>query len=351
MKGMILAAGFGTRFRPATYEVPKPMVPLCNQPLIDYAAEAMLGSGMSDLIVNLHHLPDMIRGHMERRYGKRCTLHFSLEETILGTGGGIRRVRSLLESDADFFLANADTIQFPPFEKLADVRRSHDALAALLLRQPPRTDRFTKVYFENERVTGFGEGQGQTLMFAGAHNVSRRIFERLPDAEFSGVTEDVYLPAVRQQSDTLAAVLYDGPWFDIGTPSRYLAASSSIAALMISGKLRPPPGSETDSARRSLLSDESRIEGEFEESVFGPGSATPGRSQVSQSVFWSGATIGEDCVVDRSILCDGVQLPAGSHVANAMVCRRLDISYAEGIAVDDDFAYVPIDSSREAMIK
>ena len=62
MKGMILAAGFGTRFRPATYEAPKPLLPLANRPLIGWALEAMLADGVTEVAVNLHHLP----GPLER---------------------------------------------------------------------------------------------------------------------------------------------------------------------------------------------------------------------------------------------------------------------------------------------
>src|SRR5215210_868574 len=108
MKAMLLAAGYGTRFRPVTYTLPKPLVPVCNKPLIAWAIEAL--RGVDDFVVNLHHLPDAILHYLPRAFpGKR--FEFSFEPEILGTGGGVRKVRALLEGDDDFLLLNADTVQ------------------------------------------------------------------------------------------------------------------------------------------------------------------------------------------------------------------------------------------------
>ncbi|HEX8152685.1 MAG TPA: sugar phosphate nucleotidyltransferase, partial [Thermoanaerobaculia bacterium] len=122
-KAMILAAGYGTRLRPVTYTMPKPMVPVCNLPLIGWAVEAFLRAGVNELVVNLHHLPEVLERWLTDRYGDRATFHFSHEQEILGTGGGIRRVRPLLESEEDFFLVNGDTVQFPDYEALRNARR------------------------------------------------------------------------------------------------------------------------------------------------------------------------------------------------------------------------------------
>lgn len=156
MKGMILAAGFGTRFRPATYEIPKPLLPLCNRPLIAWVLEAMLRAGVRQVVVNLHHLPEPLEAFLRLQYGTDCDFVFSREQEILGTGGGIRRVREHLEGEEPFVLANGDTLQQPPFVALAEACRRDRALAALLLRHPPKDDRFTKVFFDGARVTGFG---------------------------------------------------------------------------------------------------------------------------------------------------------------------------------------------------
>lgn len=343
MKGMILAAGFGTRFRPATFEIPKPMVPLCNKPLIDYAVESLLRAGVSDVVVNLHHLPDLLRAHLERRFSRRCRVHFSHEEEILGTGGGIRRARELLEGDDAFFLVNGDTIQFPPLDQLEKIRAGRDAVAALLLRHPPEGDRFTSVFFENGAVTGFGEGSGEALMFSGSHSISRRIFDLLPDRDFSGITEDVYIPLLRSGEVELAGLVHDGPWFDIGTPLRYRTASEQVKNLMIGGSIGVPDGSRVDHAASALISNDAEAAGTIESTIVGRARVARGAT-VHHSVLWDDSEVKPSARISDSILCGGVSIPAGATVGNAMVAAiRPDIEYPEGTTVTGQFAAVPID--------
>lgn len=273
MKGMILAAGFGTRLRPITHTLPKPMVPLCNRPLIEWAIESYSAAGVRDLIVNVHHLPEVIVRHLR---GKFDRVEISHEEEILGTGGAIRRVRPLLENEEAFFLVNGDTVQFPRWNALRDALGN--SIAALTLRHPPENDRFTPVYFENGRVTGFGKGQGEPLMFAGSHLISTRIFDSLPDEEEFGIVDRVYQPLLDSGRETIAGIVDDGLWFDIGTPQRYLAASHALREAMMRGELAPPPGSHIDGdslvhetatgrAARSIIGARSTIRGDVRDSV------------------------------------------------------------------------------------
>src|SRR6476620_6078913 len=184
MKAMILAAGYGTRLRPVTYTMPKPIVPLAGRPLMGWAVEALLAAGISDFVVNLHHLPEPIERYLRDRYAGRARFEFSFEPEILGTGGGVRKVRPLLENDPEFFLVNGDTVQFPPYDALRAARNERDALAALTLRHPPEGDRFTPVHFDGGAITGFGKCTGEALMFSGTHLISNGIFDYLPDKDF-----------------------------------------------------------------------------------------------------------------------------------------------------------------------
>src|SRR5438876_8326820 len=97
MKAMILAAGYGTRLQPLTFTLPKPMVPLCNRPLIGWAVES-LRPQVDEFVVNLHHLPEPIRQYLPRAFPD-ARFEFSVEPRILGTGGGVRNVRALLEDE------------------------------------------------------------------------------------------------------------------------------------------------------------------------------------------------------------------------------------------------------------
>jgi mannose-1-phosphate guanylyltransferase len=230
MKAMILAAGYGTRLRPITYLLPKPVMPVCGKPLIAYAVENLMHAGIDEIIVNLHYLPDAIESFLVDTYDD-VNFHFSLEHQILGTGGGVRRVRHLLEKDEEFLLVNGDTLQSPDLETLVRTRRERNALAALSLRHAPANDKFTAVWLDDGRIqgfgTGFGTGRGEPLMFGGSHAISTRVFDAMPDRDEFSIVDDVYAPMLAEE--TIAGVVDDNArWFDIGTPQRYLAASRTL---------------------------------------------------------------------------------------------------------------------------
>ena len=301
MRSMILAAGLGTRLRPVTNTLPKPMVPVCNRPLIAYAVEAFLAAGIDDIVVNLHHLPDALVEFLTSAYD--CRFEFSLEREILGTGGGIRRVRHFLEQSDEFFLVNADTIQFPRYDELRRARASRDSLAALTLRHPPQGDEFTPVYFEGAHglVTGFGNGSGEPLMFSGSHLISSRVFQHLPEKEFFGIVDAVYQP--RLGRETIAGVVDDGLWFDIGTPQRLITASDAVRELMIAGQLPLTTGSRIEGD--SIIDERATIRGQISRSSIGA-SVIEGR--VTGSAVWDDCRIGPGVSLERCIVAHGVEL-------------------------------------------
>ena len=109
MKGFVLAAGFGQRLRPITESTPKPLLPVGNVPLIAYALKLLAQAGITDIIVNLHHLGRVIREALGTGevYGVKIT--WSEEEEILGTGGGLKKMHEALEGET-FVVVNSDTI-------------------------------------------------------------------------------------------------------------------------------------------------------------------------------------------------------------------------------------------------
>jgi NDP-sugar pyrophosphorylase family protein len=315
MKAMILAAGFGTRLRPVTYTLPKPMVPLCNQPLIGWAVESLIDAGIRDLIVNLHHLPEQLQRYLPATF-PNAHFEFSYEPEILGTGGGIRKVKALLERDVDFFLVNGDTVQFPKFGELRAARQRLDALAALTLRHPPEGDHFTPVWFENGKITGFGEGRGTPLMFSGSHVISSRVFAYLPPNDFSSIVDEVYRPMVESGREDLAGIVHDDVWFDIGTPQRYVSASRSLLQLIVDGRIAPRNNSRV--VNGSLVHDSAR--GNATTSVIGARTVVEG--SVTDSVIWDGCRIGPGVELTSCIVAHDVEISEPMELSNSMICRE-----------------------------
>lgn len=341
MRGMVLAAGLGTRLRPVTFTMPKPMVPLCNYPLIGYAIRSLLRAGVRQIVVNTHHLPEQIERWVRTEFGASADLAFSFEPEILGTGGGVRNVRHHLEGD-DFFLLNGDTVQNPPLEALAAARRQGDALAALLLRRPPAHDRFTPVFFDGEKVTGFGNGTGEALMFAGCHAISSEVFRWLPERPVSGIVEDVYVPVTKSRDAHLAAVVDDGFWFDIGTPLRYWNASMALRELIATGSFDVATGSSVHG--RSIVHSTATVRAEIDDSVVGAGSIVA-ESNLVRSAVWDEVEVARGCRIIESVLASGVVLPPRSVAENALVARRPEVPYDAAVS-DGDLIAVPIDPAK-----
>jgi mannose-1-phosphate guanylyltransferase len=320
MKAMILAAGYGTRMRPVTYTLPKPLVPVCNRPLLGWAVESLLRAGTRELIVNLHHLPEQIEQWLLANYAQQCELHFSLESEILGTGGGIRRVRPLLETDDDFVVVNGDTIQFSDYRALCEARRRRDALSALVLRHPPAGDRFTPVFSDAGRITGFGTGSGEALMFSGAHCISSRVFRYLPDKDVSGIVEDAYQPVLLDARETIASITDDHRlWFDTGTPKRLMQANAALLDATLRGEVEVARGSRIEGD--SVVAESAR--GQATRSSIGERSAIEG--DVRDSAVWDDCTIGPGVELDRCIVAHGVELRNRGRYRDVLICKQDEV--------------------------
>ncbi|MBI2212460.1 MAG: NDP-sugar synthase [Acidobacteria bacterium] len=334
MKGMVLAAGLGTRFRPVTDTIPKPLVPLCNQPLAGWVVDSLIAAGADEVVVNLHHHPAKLRAWLDARYKGSCTIRYSDEPVILGTGGGLRKVRRYFEREEIFLLVNGDSVQFPPWNALIGSLRTSGAIAAMLLRHPPRDDRFTSVWVDGHRVTSIGAaGCGEPLMFSGVHALTPDVFECLPDRDVSGMTEDFYRPMLERGEREIVGVVHDGLWFDVGSPRRYSQASRELTAAIARGEVRAPAGSHAG-AGASVVADSARIDGTISMAVAGECSVIEGGAIVADSALWEHAVVGANARVEGSIVGNGVHVAAGAVVRNALLWGR------DVIPVDPDLPCV-----------
>ncbi len=350
MKALVLAAGFGSRFRPVTNSMAKPMIPLCNRPLLGWAIEPLLEAGVDQIIINLHHKPEGIRDFATSQYGSRASIEFSFEAEILGTGGAIRRLAPKLRDEEMFFLVNADTLQSPPLDAVRQALLSSDAIACLVLRHPPEGDKYTSVFFEDGFITGFGNGTGEALMFSGSHALRGKVVSMLPDVEFSGITEDVYLPLARTTPRSLAAVIHDGLWFDIGTPLRYQGATQAILSLYANGNLVVPAGNELTSAG-SLVHGAAACESNAEASVIGAFSTIETGVTMTESVVWDRCRISAGSRLRRSVVAHDVVLRESLEIENALVCNAAEGEVPAGTIRRENLTFSPIDPSRAAIVQ
>ncbi len=222
MKGLILAAGFGTRLGNATRDLPKPLLPIGSHRLIDWPVRSLQNAGISEIVVNLHYHGDQIRSYLTDVFPD---IHFifSVEETILGTGGGIAFARAHLQ-DETFVIFNADVISDIGLREVVAHHRSSGAPATMVTIADSSSKSGDVRIDESGRVrqiTGRPPSAGhfQPRVFSGIHVVEPSIFDYV-QPQFSSVITDFYLPLMTE-GKPVSAYDHNGYWCDAGSPETY----------------------------------------------------------------------------------------------------------------------------------
>ncbi len=191
MKAMVLAAGLGTRLRPLTYEITKPMVPVLDRPVMEHIVELLERHGFGDVIANLHYFPDSIREY----FGERISYRY--EEELLGTAGGVRACREFF-GEEPFLVISGDALTDIDLKALA--RRHTDAggIATLTVKKVADTREYGVVLHDRDgRITGFQEKPApeealSDLGNCGIYVFSPEIFDYFPDRPFADWANDVF---------------------------------------------------------------------------------------------------------------------------------------------------------------
>ncbi|MFQ5667070.1 MAG: NDP-sugar synthase, partial [Candidatus Binatia bacterium] len=213
---MILAAGRGSRLRPLTNAVPKPLLEVGGRPLIAFALRLLRDAGVREVVINLHHLGDQVRSCLGEgsAYGVRIT--YSEENPILDTGGAIAAARAFLAGDT-FVVLNADTVMDLVLRQVIDFHQRQRAMATMVLRADVDAARYGVIEVDaRQRIrrflghadTGASAESLTPLMYAGALIFEPRVFEYLPPGVYS-ITRDVY-PRLLAAGEPLYGYVHTG---------------------------------------------------------------------------------------------------------------------------------------------
>jgi mannose-1-phosphate guanylyltransferase len=223
VKAFLLAAGLGTRLRPITDTTPKCMLEIGGQPLLDLWLDAFAWAGVDEVLVNLHHLPDVVRRHLDGRT-RPPYVRAVYEPHLLGSAGTLLANRHWIE-DEDFFLAcNADNLTDFDLRSLIDAQREHGALATLTAFHSPQPWACGIVELDaGGRVSGFVEKPrhpASDLANAGMYAFRPRVLDLISGPLPSDIGFDL-MPHLVGRSH---AVLVEGYFRDIGTLDAYRRA-------------------------------------------------------------------------------------------------------------------------------
>jgi mannose-1-phosphate guanylyltransferase len=215
MKAMVLAAGLGTRLRPLTYEITKPMVPVLDRPVMEHILDLIERHSFEGVIANLHYFPETIRDY----FGERISYRF--EEQLLGTAGGVRACAEFF-GDEPFLVISGDALTDIDLTAFAARHREAGGIATLAVKQVPDTREYGVVLHDRDgRITGFQEKPQpdealSDLGNCGIYMFQPAIFDYFPDRPFVDWAKDVF-PALLENDVAFHIHEVREYWNDVGS--------------------------------------------------------------------------------------------------------------------------------------
>jgi NDP-sugar pyrophosphorylase family protein len=309
LRALVLAAGLGTRLRPLTNFVPKPLLPVGEDCVTGMTLRRLAAAGCQEAALNLHHLPKQISGYFGASWAGMALI-YSFEAQIQGTLGALWPLRDFLGQADAILLVNGDSLCDWPFAELLARHRDSQADATLLLR-----DREADLSLgggigvdDAGRVTQLrafppcGEVK-KKVDFAGAHVLAPRLLERLAPGP-GDIISSLYQPLLAE-GGRIATLEWRGPWHDLGTPSRYLEAWLERAERLALSKVLLDPTAEIERG-----------------------------AKIERSIVFPNVRVPAGCELDRVILGPGVALASGTVLSDRLVV-------AKGAGHYEDFAIMP----------
>lgn len=237
-QAMVLAAGLGTRLRPITERMPKPLVPVSGRPMLDYVLDLLVGAGVDTTAINVHHFADQMEERISRETRMKMLISDERAE-LLNSGGGLVKGLKLLDPEAPVLVMNADLFWVgekadkPP--ALRNLAGAFDPAAMDMLLLCVTLENTTghngKKDFslgQDGRLSRYVEGAPNPVVYAGALAVHPALFSNAPEGAFNlNIYFDKAIAAGR-----LHGIVLDAQWITVGTPE---AIAEAEAVLQSSG--------------------------------------------------------------------------------------------------------------------
>jgi mannose-1-phosphate guanylyltransferase len=334
MQALILAGGEGTRLRPLTSTVPKPVVPLVDRPFIAYMLDWLRGHGVDDVIMSCGFLAAGVRNVLGdgSAYGMR--LRYVEEPQPLGTGGALKFAESLL--DERFLMLNGDVLTDLDASAQLALHEQRGARATLALTpvEDPTAYGLVRTRADGE-VTAFVEKPSPNQIdthniSAGIYVLERSVLELLEPEQPASIERDVF---PRLVGEGLFGYVGEGYWLDIGTPERYLEGSFDILEGTVKTALGDRMGNgyvciEQDVENAGRVIPSALVERDCR---IAPGARIGGRA-----VLEAGVTVGADTTIERAVVLRGSSIGANCTLSGCIVAGGVEIgdnTHIEGLAV------------------
>ena len=338
MKAVILAGGFGTRLRPLTLEIPKPIVPVFDRPFLYHQIDLLRQvPDVDEVILSLSFRPERIEARVGGGAEAGLPVRYRVEPHPLGTGGAIkfasRGIRDTL------LVVNGDVLTDIDLGAAVARHRERRALATVVLTPVDNPSAYGLVETDADgNVRRFLEKPGPNeitcdTINAGIYVLEPATFDRIPD-DTAWSIERQYFPSLVARGETFVAHVGDSYWIDIGTPASYLRAHRDLmAGRCAAGPFRDRPGSVqrgagcriapgADLTGPCFVADGCVVEAGARvgsESVIGPGCTIGPGAVIERSIVWANSRVGADAVVREAILGEACLVGDGAEVGAGCV--------------------------------
>jgi mannose-1-phosphate guanylyltransferase len=337
MRAMILAAGLGTRLRPLTYLMPKPVAPVLNRPIVARIAELLAHHGFREVVTNVSYLPEQIRGVLGDGSAFGLEITYSEETEPLGTAGGVGKVRGFLSGTDSFLVISGDAltdIDLTAMREAHEANVGRGAIATLATKQVEDTTQFGVVITDEEgRIQGFQEKPDPAealsdLANCGIYMFRKEIFEHFPppDHHSEAGDEDQPVGFVDWAIDVFPALLagdvpfysheIDAYWNDVGSVAEFvqgnLDALSGVVGIdpparEVSEGIYAGEGSDLDAAEvkaPALIGRDCRLGTDVD--LHGP------------VVVGDGCQVGSEAMLRECVVLPGAEVPPGALVVGGL---------------------------------
>ena len=334
MKAMALAAGKGTRLFPLTGEIPKPMAPVVNTPIIEHIFNLLAGHGVQEVHFNVHYLADaLLSAYGEESQRNGMTVYLGREDELLGTAGGVKRLAGRF--DDTFIVVSGDALTDVNLEELVTFHREKGALATIALRWVYDTSEFGVVEVDDEgNIQGFQEKPSpedaiSTLANTGIYVLEPRALDYIPRDTFFDFAKDVF-PRFLEEGEQFVGYKGDFYWSDIGTLEAYRQAQYDVLSGKVGVKI---PGEKRGEGlwvgEDAQIHSSAEIEGHVligKDAVVGRGVKLLG-----DVIVGSDCWIRPNVTIKRSILLPGASVGGGAYLEDCIVGHHYDVRPQETI--------------------
>ncbi|MCR2043100.1 sugar phosphate nucleotidyltransferase [Anaerosalibacter massiliensis] len=333
IKAVIMSGGQGSRLRPLTCHIPKPMVPILNKPVMEYTVELLKYHNIKDIAVTLHYLPTMITEYFGNGEDFGVDMDYYIEETPLGTGGSVKNAEDFL--DSTFIVVSGDAFTNIDLNKALDFHRNKNSKATLILKKEPIPLEYGVVITDEDgRITRFLEKPSWGEVFSDTINTGIYILEPevlnyYKKGEKFDFSKDLF-PRLLGDDIPIYGYITDEYWCDIGDLNSYIKTHEDLLNKEINMKFKSREikdgiwigeGTSIGSGvnlippiyigENSIVEENTTIE---PYSVIGDNCHIGKNSSIKRSILWNKVFVSANSQIRKGVICDSVKIKDGVKV-------------------------------------